>query len=78
MRWASHVERRVRVKCVHRVLAWIPVGKRPLGKPRCQWQDNIKLDLQVVGWWGMDWINVAQDRDRLQAIVSAVINLQVP
>jgi hypothetical protein len=54
------------------------VGKRPLGRPRCRWNDNIKMDLQEVGCWGMDRIELAQDRDRWRALVNAVMNLRVP
>jgi hypothetical protein len=53
-------------------------GRRPLGKPRRRWEDNIKMDLREVGWGGADWINLAQDRDRLRALVYTVINLRVP
>jgi len=52
--------------------------KRPLGRPRRRWEDNIKMDLQEVGCGGMDWIDLAQDRDSWQALVNAVMNLQVP
>jgi hypothetical protein len=52
--------------------------KRPLGRPRRRWEDNIEMDLQEVGWGGMDWIAMAQDRDRWRAVVSAVMNLRVP
>jgi hypothetical protein len=52
--------------------------KEPLGKPRRRWEDNIKIDLQEVAWGGMDWIDMAQDRDRWRALVSAVMNLWVP
>ena len=55
-----------------------PEGKRPLGRPRSRWEDNIKMDLQEVGCGGMDWIELAQDRDRWQALVDAVMNLRVP
>ena len=57
---------------------WKPEGKRPLGRPRRRWEDNIKIDLQEVGCEGMDWIDAAQDRDRWRALVNAVMNLQVP
>ena len=55
-----------------------PDGKRPLGRLRHRCEDNIKMDLQEVGWRGMDWIDLAQDRDRWQALVNAVMNLLVP
>jgi hypothetical protein len=55
-----------------------PEGKRPLGRPRCRWVDNIKMDLQDVGCGGMDWIELVQDRDRWQALVNVVMNLWVP
>jgi hypothetical protein len=54
-----------------------PKGRRPLGRPRRRWEDNIKMDLQEVGW-GMDWIKLAQDRDRGRVLVNAVMNLRVP
>jgi hypothetical protein len=55
-----------------------PEGRRPLGRPRRRWEDNIKMDLQEVGWGSVDWINMAQDRDRWRALVNAVMNLRVP
>ena len=63
---------------VHRVLVGKPEGKRPLGRPRCRWEDNIRMDLQEVGCGGMDWIELAQDRDRWWAVVNVVMNLRVP
>jgi len=63
---------------MYRVLMGKPEGKRPLGRPRRRWEDNIKRDLQEVGCGGMDWIKLAQDRDRLQALVNVVMNLWVP
>jgi len=63
---------------VYRVLVGKPEGKRPLGRPRYRWEDNITMDLQEVGCWGMDWIRLPQDRDRWVALVSAVMNLLVP
>ena len=53
-------------------------GKRPLGRSRLRWEDSVKMDLREVGWGGMDWINLAQDRERCFAAVNAVINLRVP
>ena len=63
---------------VYRVLVGKPEGKRPLGRPRRRWEDNIKMDLQEVGCGSIEWIELAQDRDRWQAHVNAVMNLQVP
>jgi hypothetical protein len=60
----------------YRALVGKPEGMRPLGKPRRRWKDNIKMDLREVGWGGMDWINLAQDKDRWRALVNAVMNLQ--
>jgi hypothetical protein len=58
------------------ILVGKPEGKRPLGRPRRRWEDNIKMDLQDVEW-GVDWIELAQDRDRWRALVNAVMNLRV-
>jgi hypothetical protein len=55
-----------------------PEGKRPLGRPRCRWVDNIRIDLVEVGWGDVDWIGLAQDRDRWRAHVNLVLNLRVP
>jgi hypothetical protein len=63
---------------VYRVLAGKPEGKGPLGRPERRWEDNIRMDLQEVGCAGMDWIGLAQDRDRWRGIVNEVINLRVP
>jgi hypothetical protein len=61
----------------YRILVGRPEGRRPLGRPRRRWEDNIKMDVQDVGW-GVDWIELAQDRDRWRAVVNAVMNLRVP
>ena len=74
----GHVARMGESRSVYRVLVGKPEGKRPLGRPRHRWGDNIKMDLQEMGCEGMDWTDVAQDRDKWQALVNAVINLQVP
>jgi hypothetical protein len=61
----------------HRILVGKPEGKRPLGRPRCRWEDNIRMDLTEIGWGSMDWIDLAQDRDQWRALVNTVMNLRV-
>ena len=78
MRWAGHVAHMGEGRGVHRVLVGKPEGKRPLGRPRHRWKDNIKMDLQKVGRGCGDWMELAEDRDRWRALVSTVINLRVP
>jgi hypothetical protein len=63
---------------VYRVLVGKPAGRRLMGRPRCRWEDNIRMDLQEVECGGMDWIDLAHDRGRWRTIVNAVINLRVP
>jgi len=77
-RWAGHVARMGEGRGMYRVLVGKPEGKRPLGRPRHRWEDNIKMDLQEAGSGGRDWIELAQDRDRWQDLVNAVMNLWVP
>jgi hypothetical protein len=62
---------------VYKVLVGKPEGKRPLGRPRCRWEDGIGMDLREIGLGDMHWIRLAQDRDRWRAVVSAVMNLRV-
>ena len=78
IRWAGQVARMGERTGVYRILVGKPEGKRPLGKPRRRWEDNIKMDLQEVGCGGMDWIELPQDRGRWRTLVSAVMNLRVP
>ena len=78
MRWAGHVARMGKRRVVYRVLVGKPEGRRPLRRPRHRWEDNIRMDLREVGCGCVDWIELAQDRDRCRALVSAVMNLRVP
>ena len=78
MRWAEHVARIGEERGIYRVLVGKPEGSRPLGRPRRRWVDNIRIDLQEVGCGYMDWIGLAQGRDRWRTLVSAVMNLPVP
>ena len=78
MRWAGHVARMVEGREVHRVLMGKREGKRPMGRLRCRWEDNNKLDLQEVGGTCGEWMELVQDRDRWRALVSTVMNLRVP
>jgi hypothetical protein len=80
MRWAGHVAR-ARIgegRGIYKVLVGRPESKRPLRRPRCGWEDNIKMDLGEIGIDGRNWIRLAQDRVRWRAFVNAVMNLRVP
>jgi hypothetical protein len=78
LRWAGHVARMREERGVYRFLVGKPEGKRPLGRPRRRWEDNVRMDLQEVSCRCEDWIGLAQDRDRWRTLVSAVRNLRVP
>jgi hypothetical protein len=78
MRWAGHVARMREVRGANNILVGRPEGRRPLGRPRRRWEDNIKMGLREIGLGDVDWIRLAQDRDRWRAIVNSVMNLRVP
>jgi len=78
IRWAGHVARIGERRGVNRVLVGKTEGKRPLGIPRRRWEDNIKVDLQEVRCGGMDWIELAEDRDKWRVLVNAAMNLRAP
>jgi hypothetical protein len=80
MRWASHVARigGGGDRNAYRLLVGKPEGRRPLGRPRRRWVDNTRMDLGEVGWGDVDWIGLAQDRNRWRALVNSVLNLWVP
>ncbi|KAJ4433379.1 hypothetical protein ANN_15638 [Periplaneta americana] len=78
LRWAGHVARMGESRNAYSVLVGRPEGKRPLGRPRRRWEDNIEIDLREVGYDDRDWVNLAQDRDQWRAYVRAAMNLRVP
>jgi hypothetical protein len=78
MRWAGYVTRIGEKRNARRILLRKSEGKTVLRRPRRRWEDNIKIDLREIGWDGMDWIDLAQNRDRWVALVNMVMNLQVP
>jgi hypothetical protein len=77
MRWVGHIAQMGEVRGMYKVLLGKPEGKKPLWRPRFRWENNIRMDLQEVGCGGMDWIGLAQDRDRWRALVNAVMNFRV-
>jgi hypothetical protein len=78
MRWVGHVTRRGEKRNAYRLLVGKPEGRRLLGRPRRWWLDNNGMDLVEVGWGDVDWIYLAQDRDRWGALVNSVLNLRIP
>jgi hypothetical protein len=78
MRGAGHVVRMGEKRNTYRILTGMPEGKRPLGRPRCMWVDNIKMELRETGWDGMDWIDLAWNRDQWRVLVNTVMNLWLP
>jgi hypothetical protein len=78
MRWAEHVARIGEKRNACRLLVGKPEGRRLLGRPRRGWVDNIRMDLLEVVWGDVDWIGLAQDRDRWRALVNSVLNVRVP
>jgi hypothetical protein len=78
MRWAGHVARMGEKRSAYRLLVGNPEGKRPLGRPRRGWVDNIRMALGEVAWGNVDWIGLPQDRNRWRALVNSILNLRVP
>jgi hypothetical protein len=78
MRWVGHAARMGAKRNAYRILVEKPEGKRPLRRPRGRWVDNVKVDLRERGWDGMNYIDLAQDRDQWTALVNTVMNLRVP
>jgi hypothetical protein len=77
MRWTGHVARMGEVRGAYSILVGRPEGRRPLGRPRRRWEDKIKMDLREIRFGDVDWIHLAQDRDRWRAVVNTVMNLRV-
>jgi hypothetical protein len=78
MRWAWYETRMWDRRNAYTILVGKPEGKGPVRRPRRKWEDNIKMDLREIGWDGMDWIYLAQDRDQWRALVNTVMNLRIP
>jgi hypothetical protein len=78
MRLAGHGARMGEKRNAYRILVGKTEGKRPLGRPKRRWVDDIKMDFREIGWCGVDWIDLARDRDQWRALVNTVINLRVP
>jgi hypothetical protein len=78
MRWVEHVVYIGEMRNAYKILVRKPESKRLLRRPRCKWEDNIRMDLDGIGWEGVDWMHLAEDRDQWWALVNMVVNLQVP
>jgi hypothetical protein len=78
MRWAGHVARMGARRSAYRILVGKPEGRRPLRRPRHRWVDNIKMNLRAIEWDGMDWIDLAKDRDQWSALVNTAMKLRIP
>jgi hypothetical protein len=78
MRWVGNVARTGEVRAAYNILVGRPEGRRPLGRPRRRWEDNIKMDLREIGFGGVDWIHLARDGGTWWALVNTVMNLRVP
>jgi hypothetical protein len=78
MKWARYVARMGEMRNVYNILVGKPVGEGPLGRPRCRWEDNIRMNLREIGWERVDVTHVTQDRDQWRALVSTVMKLWIP
>jgi hypothetical protein len=78
MRWAGHIARLGRKRNAYRILVGKPEGWRPLGRPRQRWNENIEIDIREIGYVGIDWIHLVQDRDQWRALVKTAMNFRVP
>jgi hypothetical protein len=78
MRWAGHVGRLGEMRSAYKILVGKPEGKRPLGRPKRRWEDNIKMNLRKINFEDVDLIHLAQDRDRWRALVNTLMNLKFP
>ena len=77
LRWAGHVARMEEGRSTFKILTGKPTGKRPIGRPRCRWEDNIRMDLNEIGTNAGNWVDSAQNRDYWRALVNAALNLRV-
>jgi hypothetical protein len=78
MRWAGHVTHMGEKRNAYRIFVEKREGKRPVGRPKRRWVDNIKMDLREIGWVDMDWIDLTHDREQWKTVVNTVMNLRVP